>query len=691
MIGHFEKVMFQLLQRGILGDFFSQFYLEDAFNPVNGHSDVTPAEAMTWAFLVSLAGRFHDKTDQALDYLKKMSDDSRWSDTADFYMSARDRIRNEIIAVCREYPDVADRLKSLCLWLSDPKNVNSEDTRENIWSFFFPEATGIFGARKERIAQLRARRRVNVTTLNPSPVTDPGRQILFTSNVLLTVPAEPENTENLPLSSDLKRRIRQCAHESQRYWYDHPIQIGVMPEKNEVFHGLRKLNEAMLFERERGNLNNEKVKCLLSVSVTHKGLQKSAKQYLEEELARGHDLSELDVYVFTEADTEAIVDEILVPAAAHYMNRRDAKTVLDFFGVDGEYGRHYSFLKAISVFWNVLIDTEIKATFKIDLDQAFPQEALVEQTGASAFEHFMTPLWGACGLDSNNREIELGMIAGALVNERDIACGLFTPDVTFPDAVSSSEERIFFSALPQALSTEAEMMTRYAPGEINGRQTCIQRIHVTGGTNGILVNSLRRHRPFTPSFIGRAEDQAYILSTMGGKGPQLAYVHKDGLIMRHDKEAFAQDAIASATPGKIVGDYVRTLLFSEYGKAISLDIRKVKQMVDPFTGCFISMVPVTVVLIRFFLKALALYASKHHDQADEFILMGVPRMRDALEFVYGRESQLKKSYEKERDGWGLYYDILDAIEKGLKENDGFSQALREKAENIIKGCLMIQG
>ena len=94
------------------------------------------------------------------------------------------------------------------------------------------------------------------------------------------------------------------------------------------------------------------------------------------------------------------------------------------------------------------------------------------------------------------------------------------------------------------------MMTRYRSGRVpDGHNTCLQRIHVTGGTNGILVDSLRRFQPFTPSFFGRAEDQAYLLSTFG-RPDRLGYVHASGLIMRHDKEGFAQEAIARAETGE---------------------------------------------------------------------------------------------------------------------------------------------
>jgi hypothetical protein len=68
--------------------------------------------------------------------------------------------------------------------------------------------------------------------------------------------------------------------------------------------------------------------------------------------------------------------------------------------------------------------------------------------------------------------------------------------------------------------------------------------------------------------VGRAEDQAYLMSVLGDDavaiGPRLAYVHAAGLLMRHDKEAFAGEAIAAAQIGRLVGDDVRILLFSAY-------------------------------------------------------------------------------------------------------------------------------
>lgn len=688
MIDHFEYIIYRLFAPDQKGDAFSIFDPSEQFDEkaVN-HIDI--ARTLNAAFLITLAGKRHRDFDRADDFIRRMAKSSEWADLAGVYLTWKKLVLKEIETACIQDPHFADRLEDLYEWLSNRQDSETAGSaNEKIWSVFFPEGTGISENRQDKILQLRKKRTITITERVPSPLTDPGRQLLFTSNVLLTVPDESISSEGLALTNDLKDKIFQAAREPQKYWYDHPVQIGVKPDQNEVLYGLHGLDETVGFERSRGNMPGEKLTCILSVSVTHQGLQGLAKRYLEEEISRSSDFENIDVYVFTEAGTKRIVQEILVPAVEHYIESSIEAEQFSMFGVDGEYGRHYSFLKAVSVFWKILIDPEIKATFKIDLDQVFPQDELVRRSNTSVFEHFKTPLWGARGTNSEGQPVELGMIAGSLVNEKDIDKSLFTPDVTFPNQALLPEEKIFFSTLPQALSTEAEMMTRYNTDDLDGQTKCIQRIHVTGGTNGIRIDSLRKHRPFTPSFIGRAEDQAYILSVLSNPGEQLAYVHEDGLIMRHDKEAFAQDAIEAASSGKLVGDYIRTLIFSAYAGVLTTDISKLKHIVDPFTGCFISILPKTVVSLRFCLKAASFFTAGKVEKGLELITMGAPRIKDSLSFVDEKNNRLKQNYEKERLGWDLYYDVLDEIEKGLKEEDDFALKLRNKARDIVRQCLI---
>ena len=657
-----------------------------------------PEAVLAAAFLVRMAGPTHPLFERATAVLDAPPDGSP-DEIVAFLRRGESRVRDEIDRVSTDDPAFAGSLVRTADRLDDPA-LESVDRAEACWALFFPEASGIVGHEPAREADLRSARTITIRALADDPLTDPGGEILFTSNVLLTLPAASQSIEDLPYPAAIRAAIRDAAGSPQRYWYDHPIQIGVSPDGSELLYGLRALDAAIGFERQRASppggsaaapADDRRVVCLLSVSVTHDALQSIVRPYIEAELARSGALEFLDVHVFTEADARRLLDEALLPHLDSRAEDADAVDALRaVFGVDGEYGRHYSFLKAIAALWHVLADPRVRATFKIDLDQVFPQEALIAQTGASAFEHLATARWGATGTDAQGREVELGMIAGALVNERDIERGLFTPDVAYPALAPTPDEHVFYSALPQALSTRAEMMTRYGDGELDGTHAVLERIHVTGGTNGIRVDALRRHRPFTPSFIGRAEDQAYIISTLGQPGPRLAYVHEPGLIMRHDKEAFAGDAIAAAHVGKLIGDDVRILYFSAYVGAVagdgtdgSLDQAAIKALLDPFTGGFASRIPIAVVLLRFALRTLGFFARGEDAWGGEYALDGARRLTAAMDSTTDPVA-LRASVERERAGWAHFYDALDTLEAGIAVGEASALSAQKAVRAIIE-------
>lgn len=464
------------------------------------------------AFLTVLAGDSHPEYQEARELLAALASSPSLGEEAGFYLNAVRRVTREFGERCRLDAAFAVSCHRTAAALAD--RAAGKDAGEAIWSLLFPEGVGIRGDESRRVSELRRRRTVVIRRPNPQPLRNPARELLFTSNVLLTLPLSTADLS--AYAPEFRAQLAGASEEPQRFWYDHPIPVGVSADANEILYGLRHLDAAVQAERERRPGEIGRATCVLSVSVTHTGLHELGKPYLEQVLAAAPPLANLNVFALTEDDCQAIVRRVLLHVVERCRPCADAEDLLSVFGVDGRYGRHYSFLKAIAAIWHVLIDPEVRATFKIDLDQVFPQPELVEQTGASAFEHLETPLWGASGEDAGGKPVELGMIAGALVNQRDIEQGVFTPDVTFPSGALAPDEYVFFSRLPQALSTEAEMMTRYEAGRVpDGRTTCLQRVHVTGGTNGILVDSLRRHRPFTPGFIARAEDQAYLLSTLG--------------------------------------------------------------------------------------------------------------------------------------------------------------------------------
>jgi len=549
--------------------------------------------------------------------------------------------------------------------------VWNPQVREALWGVFFPEGAGMVEDWDRNIADLRARRIVEIDQLNPDPLTDPARELLFTSNILVTVPTDSAALDALDHSEELKQRIRATMDEVQLYYYDHPIHIGVETYNNEAIYGMRGLNAAIAWEKERGTVAPDaRASVVLSLSVTHAGLHTVAREYLQEEFSRGGPFEHLAIYLFTEPDCREIVDSVL----ARWLPAGMAEEVKSVFGVDGEYGRHYSFLKAIAAFWHVFVDSKVRGTFKIDLDQVFPQDELLSESGESALQHFTTPLWGATGRDGDGTPVELGMIAGALVNEKDIGRGLFTPDVPPPDSIPPGEPAVFYNRIPMALSTEAEMMTRYSnlphgaaasvARDIDGRTRGIQRYHVTGGTNGILIDHLRRHRPFTPTFVGRAEDQAYILSVLYDDAERvLRYVHKPGLIMRHDKEAFAGAAIKAAAHGRFVGDLARTWIYTRYASALPWGIARTKNQIDPFTGCFVTEIPYTIIFVRLALYCAALYAADSNaEETVQGVLELAERKLSPL-FEDERDNHVSTAYHRQRVAWHHYYDALDAAEE----------------------------
>lgn len=658
------------------------------------HSDSSSAAIarnLSAGFLIVLSGNSHPSYDEARAYMNKLESDDLWSDAVRFFKQGISLILDEVSNLCNHDKEALEKLTSLSAWFSSPEVMDNSLSADKVREFFSPESAGLLDNVEEKTASLREKRLIKITELNSSPIQDPAEEVLFTSNILITVPPPSKTIDNLGLSKLLKKELDKIVREDQVFWYDHPVPMGITPVQNEVLYGLAGLDRAVEFEQERGAIKKDsKVACVLSVSVTHKGLQNVVKRYLEEELRKEQNIRNLDVYVFTEADTNKLVRDILIPLAKYTGSTDKARMLYDVFGVDGEYGRHYSFLKAIAAFWQVFINPVIKGTFKIDLDQVFPQKELVEQGGASAFDHLRTPLWGAEGTDSSGNSVELGMIAGALVNEKDFDKGIFTPDVTVPANDSRADELFFFSTLPQALSTEAEMMTRYNSDDLDGKKHCIQRIHVTGGTNGILIESLRKHRPFTPTFIGRAEDQAYILSVLfdGSKG-KLRYVHKDGLIMRHDKEAFAVEAIKMAAAGKLIGDYVRILMFSYYAKALPWKLEDIKNEIDPFTGCFVSRIPVTIVYLRFALKLASMFSDssgQNEEMTMEFFKVGTRRLDKTIQTLIVEPNPLIEQFKKEKQAWNLFYDILDRAEEKIETGNAIAAELKNKAASLIENC-----
>ena len=364
----------------------------------------------------------------------------------------------------------------------------------HMWDLFCPEA---YEASKDPNAlseKLLKKRKLSNVKESKKLLTNPSKEILFSSNVLITTPLD-FSSPNIP--EEIKYEVQEYKNLIQSFWYDHPIPLDASKDENEIIYGLENLDNALAFEVQRNNIDkSDKITLVLSVSVTHQGLEKIALKYIKFIIKKHLKLKHIDLFLYDEDTCNKITSSVFP----------DKDPTNNIMGVNGNYGRHFTFLKYILLLWNKFVDSKMRYSFKIDLDQIFDQEVLFETTGFSVFEIFKNQkYWGGTATDQDGYNVDLGLLAGALVNKKDISQGLFTPDVKRPvnnDLFSKlSSKKIFCPEWPQSISTETELMYRLDD---------IQRVHVTGGTTGITLDSLKKWVPFTPSFINRAEDLSLI-------------------------------------------------------------------------------------------------------------------------------------------------------------------------------------
>ena len=516
--------------------------------------------------------------------------------------------------------------------------LNPNNSTKHLWDYFCPTAKQA-DEHPEKMAQTILKKR-SLSNLKKATIQleTPANQLLFTSNILISPPIDP-NSENLP--APFADEARDFCNQPQDYWYDHPIPLDASNPENELLYGLRMLDDALNVEKDKGVIDkNSKIDIVLSISVTHIGMEGLAVRYVEMVINEHLNLKHLNVFAFDENRCQQLISS-LCPR-----NKKAARV----FGVNGSYGRHYSFLKAILAVWHRVINPETYFTFKIDLDQVFDQTVLQKKYGKTALQLLCNPYWGGSALDSNGILADLGMIAGGLVNEADSASDEFIPDVRRPDTKTLlsqiSSRSVFCSQWPQAISTETE---------IAQMQHNYQRVHVTGGTTGICVEALYKWQPFTPSFIGRAEDQAFALSAFGFKC-YLSHLHLAGLIMRHDKAAFAGRSIKHAADSKAIGDIERLLLFSRYTEILPAKQSDIIQHIWPFASCFISPNPEIL--------AGLIFALDGSFKGGKFVEDGSVRLVKSIEFC---REKMKIQLAEEKQGWASFYETIQHSDETKEE------------------------
>jgi hypothetical protein len=159
--------------------------------------------------------------------------------------------------------------------------------------------------------------------------------------------------------------------------------------------------------------------------------------------------------------------------------------------------------------------------------------------------------------------------------------------------------------------------------------------------------------------------------------------------MRHDKAVFAGEAIEGAKLGKYLGDLVRILYFSYYAQALPWPNHEIKNIIDPFTGCFVSKVPFTIVYLRLSFRLAEMFAHDHEPQNREglqLLKQGVDRLEGIIRELNRKPNPLIEKYRQEKEGWDLFYDLLEHMEAALAKGDAFALDLQERSLELIKDC-----
>ena len=137
---------------------------------------------------------------------------------------------------------------------------------------------------------------------------DPAIELVLTSNILISPPLDPD-------SVDVPKQFREASREffdrQQDYWYDHPIPIDASDEENEIIYGLGNLDAAIAFEHNKGFLGSkQKIDLILSLSVTHDGMEILARRYVEYIIHTKLKLQHLNIFLFDEDLTAKLIKKL---------------------------------------------------------------------------------------------------------------------------------------------------------------------------------------------------------------------------------------------------------------------------------------------------------------------------------------------------------------------------------------------
>ncbi len=124
---------------------------------------------------------------------------------------------------------------------------------------------------------------------------------------------------------------------------------------------------------------------------------------------------------------------------------------------------------------------------------------------------------------------------------------------------------------------------------------------------------------------------------------------------------------------------MRHIQFSAYARELTDDVAILRRELAPFTGAFVSKLPLTTALLRLLLTTLS-WENDSATQASRLFVRGIDRLLAAASFAAG---DFVAELEEDRTGWRDFYDALDSLEVAIGAEERWALAARDNGAAVI--------
>ena len=413
--------------------------------------------------------------------------------------------------------------------------------------------------------------------------------------------------------------------------YDHPVPVFTRGDQHELEKCLVELDHDIAFEKESGIFpENDRLKVLISISTTHRGLDEVCEYWLQSVLSE-LGVKHLCCYLLSENKARRL--EELIGGKA------------DIFTVQGKYACHFGALKYAQLIFGKAFGT--RAGFKLDTDEGIHSEDMQKVSGKTWLEQLCHPYWGGSGINSDGRRISIGFNIGEYVDSRDLDSLGYNEAIRTPEVKPKKDLRgtylLFNKGVCQAKGTMLLNRTRRL-------EDFISHPLVKGGGYGIDNDGLRTAVPVGFSMVGRAEDQQFYYSAAGA-GVQ--GIFNPMLRIIHYKAAVAKSEHRSKV-GTSIADIYRMLLFRELMSGL-----RVIEKTTPFPANYASPLSKAQAFFLWLWLVFTESAAGNEETAQEYLNEGINELLPLLAEI--KAGRIMEKFESEKEAWREFIEAVDSM------------------------------